>query len=381
MWLAGIVVLWTRKRVLRKGSADLIYAHVSAPRQKNLQTFPVFLPVTDEYGIARFGAAGTLPPFAAPKGQDNIEGNKLEAPMKSKARNNRFYNENTFSAGFRMFTAALLIFGFATAPLAQSPIQGPRTLPTAPLLPIGFSNVVTKTRTFSLSVTPTDLSDDGPSSTVTGTGAIRLTGNLVNASGCCARIKVEMIRITTREIVGGSPGQVFKQQTFEFCGSQAVNFSDNLNASEDDARFKVQITNLDAWNKVTVNGALLLTYPTADRILAPQPSTPVDLTRGVDVSRIFTLSPNTAGRLKVEIRWSGGASLQAKLFKPGQQFGAAFNGVLNQTSSSGALDLNYDIQPADISAGVQWAVNALNNSSSSITATGITFRVIYTVEE
>jgi hypothetical protein len=305
----------------------------------------------------------------------------MEVTMKTTIRNDRFYNANMFSGGFRMLMAALLIFGFAIAPLAQAPIQGPRTLPTVPLLPIGFSNVVTKTKSFNLSVTPTDLSDVGLSSTVTGTGAIRLTGNLVNASGCCARIKVEMIRITNREIVAGSPGQVFKQQTFEFCGSQAVNFSDNLNASEDDARFKVQITNLDAWNKVTVNGALTLTYPTADRILAPQPNTPVDLTRGVDVSRIFTLSPNTPGRLKVEIRWSGGASLQAKLFKPGQQFGAAFNGVLNQTSSSGALDLNYDIQPADITGGAQWAVNVLNNSSSSITATGITFRVIYTVEE
>lgn len=301
--------------------------------------------------------------------------------MKSTIRNNRFYNANTLAAGFRMLMAAVFIFGFATAPLAQAPIQGPRTLPTAPLLPIGFSNVVTKTKTFNLSVTPTDLSDVGLSPTVTGTGAVRLSGNLVNTAGCCARIKVEMIRITTREIIAGSPGQVFKQLTFEFCGSRAVNFSDNLNASEDDARFKVQITNLDAWNKTTVNGALTLTYPTADRILAPQPNVPVDLTRGVDVSRTFSLSPNTAGRLKVEIRWSGGASLQAKLFKSGQQFGASFNGVLNQTGSSGALDLNYDIQPGDITAGTQWAVNVLNNSSSSITATGITFKVIYTVEE
>jgi hypothetical protein len=79
--------------------------------------------------------------------------------------------------------------------------------------------------------------------------------------------------------------------------------------------------------------------------------------------------------------WSGGAGLQAKLFKPGQQFGASFNGVLTQSSSSGALDLNYDIAPADITAGAQWGVNVLNNSSSSITATGITFKVIYTVEE
>ena len=301
--------------------------------------------------------------------------------MKSAISDNRFYNANTPSAGFRLLMATLLIFGFAIAPLAQTPIQGPRTLPTLPLAPIGFSNVVTKTKSFNLSVTPTALSDVGLSSTVTGTGTIRLAGNLVNASGCCARIKVEMIRITTREIIAGGQGTVFKQQTFEFCGSQAVNFSDNLNANEDDARFKVKITNLDAWNKVTVNGALTLTYPTADRILAPQPNVPVDLTRGVDVSRTFTLSPNTAGRLKVEIRWSGGAGLQAKLFKPGQQFGASFNGVLTQSSSSGALDLNYDIAPADITAGAQWAVNVLNNSSSSITATGITFKVIYTVEE
>jgi hypothetical protein len=160
-----------------------------------------------------------------------------------------------------------------------------------------------------------------------------------------------------------------------------VNFSDNLNASQDDARFKVKITNLDAWNKVTINGSLTLTFPTADRILAPQPNIPVDLTRGVDVSRTFTLSPNTAGKLKVEIRWTGGASLQAKLFKPGQQPGAANSGALSRSGSSGALDLDYDITPADITAGAQWAINVLNNSSSSVTATGISFRVIYTVEE
>ncbi len=301
--------------------------------------------------------------------------------MKTTVRNNRFYNAVTPSAGFRILMAALALFGFAIAPMAQPAIQKPGSLPTIQLQPIGISNVVTKTKSFNLSVTPTSLSDVGLSSTVTGTGAIRLTGNLTNTSGCCARIKVEMIRITTSELVAGSPGQVFRQQTFEFCGSQAVNFSGSLNASQDDARFKVKITNLDAWNKVTVNGGLTLTYPTADRILAPQPNIPIDLTRGVDATRTFTLSPNTAGRLKIEIRWAGGASLQARLFKPGQQPGAANSGVLNQSGSSGALDLNYDITPADITAGAQWAVNVLNNSSSSVTATGITFKVIYTVEE
>jgi hypothetical protein len=280
-----------------------------------------------------------------------------------------------------MLMATLVAFSFAIAPLAQSPIQRPGSLPTLPLAPIGFSNVVTRTKNFNLSVTATSLSDIGLSPNASGTGAIKLAGNLVNTSGCCARIKVEMIRLTTSEFLAGSPGQVFKQQTFEFCGSQAVNFSDNLNSSQDDARFKVKITNLDGWNKVTVNGSLTLTFPTADRILAPQPNIPVDLTRGVDVSRTFTLSPNTAGKLKVEIRWTGGASLQAKLFKPGQQPGAANSGVLSRSGSSGALDLDYDITTADITAGAQWAINVLNNSSSSVTATGISFRVIYTVDE
>ncbi len=295
--------------------------------------------------------------------------------MKSTISNNRFYYAIRLSAGFRMLMAGLVIFSFAIAPLAQPPIQKPSSLPTLPLKPSGFSTAVTKTKNHNLSVTPTKLADIGHPASVGGTGTIKLAGALVNASGCCARIKVELLRFKSGTM------SVFKEQTFEFCGTQAVSLSDNLNASEDDAAFLAKITNLDAWNKVTVNGALTLTYPTADRILAPQPNIPVDLTRGVDVTRTFTLSPNTAGKMKIEIRWNSPALLQARLFKPGQQPGAANNGVLIQNGSSASMDLAYDIQPADITAGTQWAINILNNSPSSMTATAITFKVIYTVNE
>ena len=55
--------------------------------------------------------------------------------MKFRIRNNRFNNANTLSAGFRMLMATLVVFSFTIAPLAQSPIQKPGSLPTLPLAP------------------------------------------------------------------------------------------------------------------------------------------------------------------------------------------------------------------------------------------------------
>lgn len=272
--------------------------------------------------------------------------------------------------------SALLIVSFALALFAQPQIQQPGVkLPTLELRPIGFSNSITKTKDFQMQVTATDLTDTDSGVRATGTGSLKLTGTLTNVSGCCARIKVAIVR------QAGTSIQPFEERTFEFCGSQNVNITKTLNASQDDARFRVVMTNLDSWNKVTVNGNFTFSYPTADVILSAQPNIPIDLTRGVDVSRTFSLTPNTPGKLKVEIRWSGAASVQAKLFRPGQTAGATGSSVLTRTGSGGALDLDYDITPADITSGNQWAVNVLNNSSSSITATGITFRVIYTVEQ
>lgn len=268
--------------------------------------------------------------------------------------------------------SALLIVSFALALFAQPQIQKP---PTLELRPIGFSNSIERSRDFRMQVTATDLTDTDIGVRATGTGTLKLTGTLTNVSGCCARIKLALLR------QAGTNLSTFEERTFEFCGSQNVNISKALNASQDDARFRVTMTNLDPWNKVTVNGNFTFSFPTADVILTAQPNIPIDLTRGVDVSRTFKLVPNTPGKVKVEIRWSGAASLQAKLFKPGQTAGATGSSVVTSNGSNGSLDLNYDIQPADIASGNQWAVNVLNNSSSSVTATGITFRVIYTVEE
>lgn len=289
-------------------------------------------------------------------------------------------NNNTHHTTTKIIKAvslsALLVLNFTLALFAQVQLQQPGVkLPTLELRQIGFGNVVTQTKNFQLQVTPTDFSDTDIGRRVSGTGTIKLTGTLTNVSGCCARIKVEIIRL------GAAGSQTFEERTFEFCGSQSVNIAKAVSASQDDARFLVKMTNPDPWNKIAVNGNFTLTYPTADVILTAQPNIPIDLTRGVDVSRTFRLVPNTPGKLKVEIRWSGAASLQAKLFKPGQQPSAVGGGVLTRSGSGGALDLNYDITPADIAGGNQWGINVLNNSGSSVTATGITFRVIYTVEE
>jgi hypothetical protein len=294
--------------------------------------------------------------------------------MKTK-KNHNTYRHHIANAK-AAFLSALLVISFALALFAQPQIPQPGIKPpTLELRPIGFSNSIVKTKDFQMKVTPTDLTDTDSGVRATGTGQLKLTGTLTNVSGCCARIKLAILRQEGTNI------QPFEERTFEFCGSQNVNIAKSLNASQDDARFRVTMTNLDPWNKVTVNGNFTFSFPTADVILTAQPNIPIDLTRGVDVSRTFKLVPNTPGKLKVEIRWGGAASLQAKLFKPGQTPSAAGSSVLTRNGSGGALDLEYDITPADITSGNQWAVNVLNNSSSSVTATGITFRVIYTVEQ
>ncbi len=290
--------------------------------------------------------------------------------------NTNFTQRNFINTIKASLLSALLLVSYTIALLAQPQFPQPGVKPpTLELRPIGFANLVTQTKNFQLQVTPTDFSDTDIGRRVSGTGTIKLTGTLTNVSGCCARIKVEIIRLA------GTSAQTFEERTFEFCGSQNVNIAKALSASQDDARFLVKMTNPDPWNKIAVNGNFTLTFPTGDVILTAQPNIPIDLTRGVDVSRTFRLTPNTAGRLKVEIRWTGAASLQSKLFKPGQQAGATGSSVLTRNGSGGALDLDYDITAADIAAGNQWALNVLNNSSSSVTATGITFRVIYSVEE
>ena len=297
--------------------------------------------------------------------------------MKSIDRNS-LYRTIKRSTGFHILLSLTVIFSIVMAPLAQTPIQKPGiSLPPGVLVSVGRANAITKTKNLQLKLTATKLEDTATIGRISGTGTLKLTGNLTVASGCCARIKLEVIRLN----LPAQGSSNFTTENFEFCGTKTVNILKTLNANQDDAFFVVKITNPDPWNKVTIDGPLTATFPTADVVLAAQPNVPIDLTRGVDVSRTFTLSPNTAGKLKVEIRWSGQATIQAKLFKPGQQVGAATNGVTTQSSSSGSIDLVYDIQPADITSGTQWGINVLNTSSASVTATGITFRVVYTIDE
>jgi hypothetical protein len=283
-----------------------------------------------------------------------------------KRRNKMKFNLATFSR-------YLLVVGLLATGAVFSAQAQPRLIP--PAKPALSSNVVFKEKAFPVQITPTDFSSNMAPRLVSGTGQIRLSGTLTNANGCCARFKVTI----TRLVIGRTGGQVsasssvFKEQTFEMCGSLQVNITDNLSASEDDARFGVKVENIDPWNKTTISGNLTFRYPTADKILTGQPSVKFDLPQGIEANRTFTLSPNTPGKLKVKISFAGNTQVRVTLKKPNNT-----NARPPVTGASG-LEFEYDITAADIASGNTWTVNVLNLNNTP--ANDVDVVVTYTVEQ
>jgi hypothetical protein len=291
----------------------------------------------------------------------------------------------------------LIIAGLLASGAALTVYAQPRHIPPSKT---ALSNVVFKERTVQVQITPTDFDSRSGLVFVSGTGQIRLSGTLTTAgSGCCVRIKATIHRIVAgsspaasasaapssgstitdgnsntlsfAEIASSSPP--FKEQIFELCGSQQINLSENINGSQDDARFIVRIQNIDPWNKTTVSGSLTFRYPTADRILTGQPSIKFDLPQGLEGNRAFTLSPNTPGRLRIKVTYSGGARVRVTLKKPGN------SNAKPPIEGATGLEFNYDIAPADITNGNTWMVNVLNLSND--VADDVDVSVIYTVDQ
>jgi hypothetical protein len=261
-----------------------------------------------------------------------------------------------------LLVIGLLTFGAVIAAQAQ-----PRVFPPAR---VALSNIVFRERSFQVRLSPTDFTDNMPPAVVRGTGQIRLSGTLTTATGACARVK---ITISRKALAAGSAITVFKEQTFEICGSLQVNITDNLNASEDDAIFLARAENIDPWNKTNVSGGLIFRYPTADRILTGQPSIKFDLPQGIEANRQFTLIPNTPGKLKVKVVYGGNTTVRVTLKKPNGQ------NARPPVQGASGLEFTYDIQEADITGGNVWTVNVLNLSNTQ--AEDVDVSVIYTVEQ
>lgn len=259
-----------------------------------------------------------------------------------------------------LLVIGLTIFGAVISAQAQ-----PRIIPPARIAL--SSNVIFKERTFPVRISPTDFNTSMIPVGITGIGQLKLSGTLTTGNGCCARVKITILRLA------GGPPSVFKEQTFEICGSQAVNITDNLSASEDDATFFAKAENIDPWNKTTVRGDLIFRYPTADRILTGQPSIKFDLPQGIEANRQFTLSPNTPGKLKVKVIYQGNTRVRVTLKKPN---GSNARPPVEGTSG---LEFIYDIVAGDITGGNIWTVNVLNLTNTL--ADDVDVSVIYTVEQ
>ena len=278
-----------------------------------------------------------------------------------------------------------LVFGAALTSQAQ-----PRLIPPSKS---AKSNIVFKERNVLVKITPTDLDSRSGLILVSGTGQIRLSGTLTTANGCCARVKATILRIVLgtsarppnpSDITDGASNTVmlsetssntpvFKEQTFELCGSQQVSLTENISADQDDARFIARIQNIDAWNKTTVSGSLTFRYPTADRILTGQPSIKFDLPQGLEANRAFTLSPNTPGKLKVKVVFSGNARVRVSLKKPNN------SNARPPIEGASGLEFTYDIADADIAGGNTWTVNVLNLTDAP--ADDVDVSVVYTVDQ
>lgn len=280
----------------------------------------------------------------------------------------------------------LAVFGAAHSAHAQ-----PRSFP--PAKSAVSSNIVFKERAVQVQITPTDFDSRSGLILVSGTGQIRLSGTLTTAgNNCCARVKAVIHRIVINSGGGSSlpsvtdgtsntisfseasnNSSVFKEQTFEICGSQSVNLSENLSAAQDDARFLVRLQNLDPWNKTNVGGTLAFRYPTADRILTGQPSIKFDLPQGIEANRAFKLSPNTPGKLKVKVVFRGNTRVRVTLKKPNGSNAAA------PVDGASGVEFTYDIRDADITGGDTWTVNVLNLTDTP--ADDVDVQVVYGVEQ
>ena len=170
---------------------------------------------------------------------------------------------------------------------------------------------------------------------------MKLFGTLTTINGACARIKITIKRAVLNLI----NSTVFKEQTFEMCGTQQINMTDNLNASEDDARFPITVENIDPWNHTTVTGTLTLRSPTSELILTGQPSVVFDLVQGAEANRDFTLFSNTPGKLKVKVSYSGNTQVKVTLKKPNGSNAAA------PPQGASGQEFIYDITAADITNG------------------------------
>src|SRR6185295_6383007 len=133
-----------------------------------------------------------------------------------------------------------------------------------------------------------------PAQQVSGTGTVRYSFKFDIDSGCCMRIKAEMVRKPRlRSLTGASlfgPESVVTSKTFEVSGSlhDGTTLSANLNATEDDADFFIRFSNLDTWNKakLTVSDLSVL-FPTGVLKLSTNPNVPLTLQQGQDEDRTF----------------------------------------------------------------------------------------------
>jgi hypothetical protein len=229
---------------------------------------------------------------------------------------------------------------------------------------------------------PASLSAKTPVQLVSGAGPLLYKFGFTIDNGCCMRVKAELMRQPVIFInKAGAPtpfgtATPIASKTFELCGGQANNsLFTNLSASQDDAEFFVQFTNLDSWDKAhLVIDHISVSFPTGVISLPTDPNTPLTLLQGQDQDRPFTVPDGKAGKLNISLAWTGGGKLKLEVFKPG-----ASTPIQTVTSATGTLTVP-DITVTTNDDG-DWKLVYTNVSTANTPANSIATTINMTVNE
>ena len=227
---------------------------------------------------------------------------------------------------------------------------------------------------------PTSLTAKTPVQLVSGAGPLQYKFGFTIDNGCCMRVKAELMRqpvifLTGRPSAFGTATAI-ASKTFELCGGQANNsLLSNLSATQDDAEFFVQFTNLDSWDKAhLVIDHISVSYPTGVISLPTDPNNPLTLLQGQDQDRHFTVPDGKVGTINITVSWTGGGTVKLDVSKPG-----ASTPVKSKASSTGSFTIT-DI-PVTANDSGEWTLHYTNSSTTNTPANSIATSVKMTVNE
>jgi hypothetical protein len=211
---------------------------------------------------------------------------------------------------------------------------------------------------------------DGPSFAVTAAGKITVSATL-HTKGFLPNDPNIRVRVALmKPNASGTLVSVTSKDATIGRQNSTTKLTHEVTAAEASAAktWRVRITNIDTVNRMEAEGSVVVTFPSATRVLRVEPADKLTLFQGQTEDRTFKLSPNVKGRLDVEATWNtdllGGGDfnkvpLRVRLFAPGKATPAAI------VTMKSKLVLHHDVQQGELGSG-NWRLEIHNPNNNGI---------------